>query len=230
MTGDGGFLGARARRESCLGMTGTVTGAIDAERIGGMTRYPDPPPLTGGRIVSILAGSYEVVRDLRVARPGDDAPDACGMGFLASRQGVAERRLVEIALDLCRQFDHRGAPGHGAGLLLDIPWPLLLDRFPDHVRLIAQRDVALGMFFLPWDAGPAPPLREAGGGARRPRRGRRARLGRRAGRPRGAAPGRGRAADGADRAPGALPPAEGAERGRLARRAATSCASPSTRC
>jgi glutamate synthase domain-containing protein 2/glutamate synthase domain-containing protein 1/glutamate synthase domain-containing protein 3 len=76
------------------------------------------------------------------------------MGFLASRQGVAERRLVEIALDLCRQFDHRGAPGHGAGLLLDIPWPLLLDRFPDHARLIAQRDVALGMFFLPWDAVP----------------------------------------------------------------------------
>jgi glutamate synthase domain-containing protein 1 len=76
------------------------------------------------------------------------------MGFLASRQGVAERRLVEIALDLCRQFDHRGAPGHGAGLLLDIPWPLLLDRFPDHVRLIAQRDVALGMFFLPFDAVP----------------------------------------------------------------------------
>jgi glutamate synthase domain-containing protein 2/glutamate synthase domain-containing protein 1/glutamate synthase domain-containing protein 3 len=76
------------------------------------------------------------------------------MGFLASRQGVAERRLVEIALDLCCQFDHRGAPGHGAGLLLDIPWPLLLDRFPDHVRLIAQRDVALGMFFLPWEPVP----------------------------------------------------------------------------
>jgi glutamate synthase domain-containing protein 2/glutamate synthase domain-containing protein 1 len=76
------------------------------------------------------------------------------MGFLASRQGVAERRLVEIALDLCRQFDHRGAPGHGAGLLLDIPWPLLLDRFPDHARLIAQHDCALGMFFLPFDAVP----------------------------------------------------------------------------
>ena len=76
------------------------------------------------------------------------------MGFLASRQGVAERRLVEIALDLCRQFDHRGAPGHGAGLLLDIPWPLLLDRFPDHARVVAQRDVALGMFFLPFEAVP----------------------------------------------------------------------------
>jgi glutamate synthase domain-containing protein 2/glutamate synthase domain-containing protein 1/glutamate synthase domain-containing protein 3 len=76
------------------------------------------------------------------------------MGFLASRQGVAERHLIDVALDLCRQFDHRGAPGHGAGLLLDIPWPLLLDRFPEHVRLIAQRDVALGMFFLPFEAVP----------------------------------------------------------------------------
>jgi glutamate synthase domain-containing protein 2/glutamate synthase domain-containing protein 1/glutamate synthase domain-containing protein 3 len=65
---------------------------------------------------------------------------------------VAERAVVATALDLCRQFDHRGAPGHGAGLMLDIPWPLLLDRFPEAARPIAQRDVALGMFFLPFDA------------------------------------------------------------------------------
>ena len=76
------------------------------------------------------------------------------MGFLASRQGVAERRIIDVALSLCRQFDHRGAPGHGAGLLLDIPWPILLDRFPEHVRLIAQHDVALGMFFLPFEPVP----------------------------------------------------------------------------
>jgi glutamate synthase domain-containing protein 2/glutamate synthase domain-containing protein 1/glutamate synthase domain-containing protein 3 len=77
---------------------------------------------------------------------------ACGIGFLASRKGVAERALVEMALALCQQFDHRGAPGHGAGLLLDIPWPLLLDRFPEHARPVAQRDVALGVFFLPFEA------------------------------------------------------------------------------
>ena len=82
----------------------------------------------------------------------DDAPAACGIGFLASRQGVAERALVETAIELCRQFDHRGAPGHGAGFLLDIPWALLLDRFPEHARAIAQRDVGLGMFFLPFES------------------------------------------------------------------------------
>lgn len=77
--------------------------------------------------------------------------DACGIGFLASRKGIPERTLVQLALELATRFDHRGAPGHGAGIQLDIPWPLLLDRFTGHVRAIAQRDVALGMFFLPHD-------------------------------------------------------------------------------
>jgi glutamate synthase domain-containing protein 2/glutamate synthase domain-containing protein 1/glutamate synthase domain-containing protein 3 len=79
--------------------------------------------------------------------------DACGIGFLASRKGLAERKLVQYALDLACKYDHRGAPGHGAGLQLDIPWPIILERFPEHAKLIAQRDLALGMFFLPFDAG-----------------------------------------------------------------------------
>ncbi len=87
----------------------------------------------------------------RPARRAKPEAAACGIGFLASRKGVPERAVVGMALGLCQQFDHRGAPGHGAGLLLDIPWPLLLDRFPDHTRAIAQRDVALGMFMLPFD-------------------------------------------------------------------------------
>ncbi|HLA79557.1 MAG TPA: glutamate synthase-related protein, partial [Vicinamibacteria bacterium] len=90
-----------------------------------------------------------------VTRPPDLPPKteaaACAIGFLASRKGVAERRVVDVALALCRQFDHRGAPGHGAGILLDIPWALLLERFPEHSRAIANREVAVGMFFLPFD-------------------------------------------------------------------------------
>ncbi len=78
--------------------------------------------------------------------------DACGIGFIATRKGVADRSVVEHGIDMCRRFDHRGAPGHGAGIQVDIPWPVLLDRFPEHAKLIAQRDIALGMFFLPFDA------------------------------------------------------------------------------
>jgi glutamate synthase domain-containing protein 2/glutamate synthase domain-containing protein 1/glutamate synthase domain-containing protein 3 len=91
---------------------------------------------------------YEVIKNGKVKLEAD----ACGIGFLASRKGVADRNLVKRALDLCTKFDHRGATGHGAGVQLDIPWPLLLDRFPEHVKLIAQRDVALGMFFLPFES------------------------------------------------------------------------------
>src|SRR6218665_901540 len=78
--------------------------------------------------------------------------DACGIGFLASRKGVAQRELIEQALSLTKHFDHRGAPGHGAGFQLDIPWALLVDRFPNHSKLIVQQDVALGMFFLPFES------------------------------------------------------------------------------
>lgn len=91
---------------------------------------------------------YEIASNGRVKLEAD----ACGIGFLATRKGIPERKLVETALQLCRCFDHRGAPGHGAGIQMDIPWPLLLDRFSAHASLIAQRDVALGMFFLPYDA------------------------------------------------------------------------------
>ncbi len=77
--------------------------------------------------------------------------DACGIGFVATRKGAADRQVVEEGLNLCKRFDHRGAPGHGAGVQTDIPWALLLDRFPNHVKLIAQHDVALGTFFLPYE-------------------------------------------------------------------------------
>lgn len=90
---------------------------------------------------------YEVVKNGKRRLEAD----ACGIGFLASRKGVAERDVVERAVELCACFDHRGAAGHGSGFQIDIPWPLLLDRFSGFEKLIAQRDVALGMFFLPYD-------------------------------------------------------------------------------
>jgi len=91
---------------------------------------------------------YEVIRNGKVALEAD----ACGIGFVVSRKGVPDRHLVDLALDFAGRFDHRGAPGHGAGIQLDIPWPLLLDRFPAHAKLIAQRDVALATFFLPFES------------------------------------------------------------------------------
>lgn len=91
---------------------------------------------------------YKVTRNGRTILEAD----ACGIGLLATRSGEAERRLVETALDLTKRFDHRGAPGHGAGMQLDIPWEILKERFPSHASLINPGEVALGVFFLPDDS------------------------------------------------------------------------------
>ena len=77
--------------------------------------------------------------------------DACGIGFLASKNGVATHSIVEKALKLTKNFDHRGASGHGAGIQIDIPWGVLSERFPRFHKLIARRYLALGMFFFPQD-------------------------------------------------------------------------------
>ncbi|RYZ93570.1 MAG: hypothetical protein EOP06_00580, partial [Proteobacteria bacterium] len=90
---------------------------------------------------------YEVTKNGKTVLEAD----ACGIGFVVSRKGVPDRSIVEDAIKFAGCFDHRGAPGHGAGMQLDIPWPMLLERFPAHAKLIAQRDVALATFFLPYD-------------------------------------------------------------------------------
>lgn len=90
---------------------------------------------------------YEVTRNGKTILEAD----ACGIGFVATRKGQPDRKVVDVGLHLCRQFDHRGAPGHGSGVLLDIPWKIVRQRFPDHAAAIDRRDVALGMFFLPYE-------------------------------------------------------------------------------
>ncbi|MEU7021135.1 glutamate synthase large subunit [Streptomyces sp. NPDC046203] len=53
--------------------------------------------------------------------------DACGVGFVATLTGVADHELVEQALTVLRNLEHRGATGSepdsgdGAGILLQVP-------------------------------------------------------------------------------------------------------------
>jgi glutamate synthase (ferredoxin) len=84
--------------------------------------------------------------------------DACGTGFVARRDGVADRRVVDLALDAVERIAHRGAvdagdaggepTGDGAGILLQVPWSILADALPECARIDASRRAA-GMLFLP---------------------------------------------------------------------------------
>jgi len=87
-----------------------------------------------------------------------DERDACGVGFVA-QPGDASHAVVQKALGALGCMEHRGAcaadnkSGDGAGLLTEVPWPLLARDCPAlQVALDAGRPVGLGMLFLDRDA------------------------------------------------------------------------------
>ncbi len=82
-------------------------------------------PTAAGRPEELPAGQ---------ARPGKQGlydprfeHDACGVGFVAHIKGVKSHRIVEQAIQVLKNLDHRGAcgaevnPGDGAGILMQMP-------------------------------------------------------------------------------------------------------------
>ncbi|MGQ4810310.1 Ferredoxin-dependent glutamate synthase 1 [Candidatus Entotheonellaceae bacterium PAL068K] len=84
--------------------------------------------------------------------------DACGIGFIVNIKGQPSHTLVQQALTILQNLDHRGArgceteTGDGAGLLLQVP-----HRFFQHAcdglgfHLPQPRQYGVGMVFLPDD-------------------------------------------------------------------------------
>ncbi|WP_299531228.1 glutamate synthase large subunit [uncultured Streptomyces sp.] len=81
--------------------------------------------------------------------------DACGVGFVATLTGVASHELVEQALTVLRNLEHRGATGSepdsgdGAGILLQVPDAFLRDETA--FDLPEAGGYAVGIAFLPAD-------------------------------------------------------------------------------
>ncbi|WP_327322967.1 glutamate synthase large subunit [Streptomyces sp. NBC_01210] len=81
--------------------------------------------------------------------------DACGVGFVATLTGVPSYELVEQALTVLRNLEHRGATGSepdsgdGAGILLQVPDAFL--REVSGFDLPEAGAYAVGIAFLPAD-------------------------------------------------------------------------------
>ncbi|MEU2109782.1 glutamate synthase large subunit [Streptomyces sp. NPDC019507] len=79
--------------------------------------------------------------------------DACGVGFVATLTGVASHELVEQALTVLRNLEHRGATGSepdsgdGAGILLQVPDAFLRD--VAGFELPEAGSYAVGIAFVP---------------------------------------------------------------------------------
>ncbi|HJR92993.1 MAG TPA: hypothetical protein VJ938_11175, partial [Acidimicrobiia bacterium] len=81
--------------------------------------------------------------------------DACGVGFIAARDGSASHRMTRLAVDCLRHLDHRGAKaadgtGDGAGIMTQVPRRLLRrDLAAAGFSVDEGRRIGVLMCFLP---------------------------------------------------------------------------------
>ena len=81
--------------------------------------------------------------------------DACGVGFIANKDGQASHDIVNKALSALACLEHRGGcsadydSGDGAGVMTAIPWDLLQDSVGSETD---KSRMAVGMVFLPPEA------------------------------------------------------------------------------
>src|SRR3989441_1647880 len=82
--------------------------------------------------------------------------DACGVGFVVNIKGEKSREVIEQALTVLQNLDHRGAcgceenTGDGAGILMQIPHAFLKDACAGlGFQLPDPGEYGVGMIFLP---------------------------------------------------------------------------------
>ena len=82
--------------------------------------------------------------------------DSCGVGFVANIKGTKSHEIVQNALKILENLDHRGAVGadklmgDGAGILIQLPDALYRAEMADRgVVLPAPGEYGVGMIFLP---------------------------------------------------------------------------------
>ncbi|MFO0863149.1 MAG: glutamate synthase large subunit [Gemmataceae bacterium] len=85
--------------------------------------------------------------------------DACGVGFVADMKNRPDHDIVEKALRILHNLEHRGAcgcepnTGDGAGILIQMPHDFLVRETAKlRIKLPARGDYGVAMVFLPSDA------------------------------------------------------------------------------
>ena len=85
--------------------------------------------------------------------------DACGLGFVADIKGRKSHRIVQQAVEILRNLDHRGAcgceanTGDGAGVLIQMPHKFLLEASRKaRINLPEAGQYGCGLVFMPRNA------------------------------------------------------------------------------
>jgi glutamate synthase (NADPH/NADH) large chain len=84
--------------------------------------------------------------------------DACGVGFVVDMKGRKSKQIVQDAIQVLLNLQHRGAcgceknTGDGAGILMQMPHRFLIDECDRHrIKLPAEGAYGAGLVFLPTD-------------------------------------------------------------------------------
>src|SRR5208283_2746419 len=84
--------------------------------------------------------------------------DSCGVGFIADIKGRKSHKIIEDALTILLNLEHRGAvgadprAGDGAGILLQIPHKFFAKKAAElGFALPAPGEYGVGVLFLPHD-------------------------------------------------------------------------------
>ncbi|MGB7176697.1 MAG: glutamate synthase subunit alpha, partial [Xanthobacteraceae bacterium] len=84
--------------------------------------------------------------------------DSCGVGFIADIKGRKSHKIVEDALTILVNLEHRGAvgadprAGDGAGILVQMPHKFLAKKTAElGIKLPKPGDYAVGALFMPHD-------------------------------------------------------------------------------
>ncbi len=84
--------------------------------------------------------------------------DACGVGFIASKNNQASHELIAQAVSALGCLEHRGAcsadrdSGDGAGIMSAIPWQLFQNWLTENNLFVPSREhFGVGMLFMPLD-------------------------------------------------------------------------------
>jgi len=81
--------------------------------------------------------------------------DSCGVGLVASTEGVKSRKVVEQGIEALKAVWHRGAidadgkTGDGAGIHIEIPSNFFIEKIENYGRKYDGGVICAGMIFLP---------------------------------------------------------------------------------
>lgn len=81
--------------------------------------------------------------------------DSCGVGLVASTEGIKSRKVVEQGIQALRAVWHRGAidadgkTGDGAGIHVEIPSNFFIEKIENYGRKYDGGIICAGMIFLP---------------------------------------------------------------------------------